>query len=184
MEVIATARWNKPDIPHKGWEYVGIEDLGEDAFSGEEIEYEQCEMCGHEKIRYVHILKHPEVFGEFRVGCDCASKMTENYRDPAINERDLKNRTNRRQNFLKQVWRRTEKGNLTLRYKGENITIARSKYDNWGVVFQGEWRWDYHGKKMSNIDEAKLVAFDLFDELHGVKSQVQPYWDGQRWLYY
>lgn len=177
------ARWNKPDIPHKGWEYIGMEDLGEDAFPGEEIKYEQCEMCGNEKIRYVHILRHPEVRGEFRVGCDCASKMTENYNDPERNERNLRNRTNRRKNFLKQQWRRTEKG-FTLRYKGENITIVMSKYATWGVVFYGEWRWDYHGKKMNDIDTAKLVAFDLFDELHEVESQIQPYWDGQRWIYY
>ena len=50
------ARWDRPEIPHKGWNYVGIEDLGEDALPGEEIPYEQCEMCGNEKIRYVHIL--------------------------------------------------------------------------------------------------------------------------------
>ena len=46
-------RWNKADIPHKGWKYIGIEDLGEDVYPGEEIRYEQCEMCGNEKIRYV-----------------------------------------------------------------------------------------------------------------------------------
>lgn len=39
-----------------------MEDLGE-GLEGEEIEYEQCEMCGNEKIRYVHIMKHPEVHG-------------------------------------------------------------------------------------------------------------------------
>lgn len=47
------ARWNKKDIPHKGWKYIGIEDLGEDVYPGEEIRYEQCEMCGNEKIRDV-----------------------------------------------------------------------------------------------------------------------------------
>lgn len=177
-EVFSAARWNKQDIPHKGWEYVGMEDLGEDPFPGEEIQYEQCEMCGNEKIRYVHILRHPEVRDEFRVGCDCASKLTENYSDPERNERDLRNRTNRRKNFLKQQWRRTDKG-FTLRYKGENITIVMSKYATWGVVFHGEWRWDYHGKKMNDIDTAKLVAFDLFDELHEVQSQIQPYCDCQ-----
>ena len=41
-------RWNKADIPHKGWKYIGIEDLGEDVYLGEEIRYEQCEMCGNE----------------------------------------------------------------------------------------------------------------------------------------
>lgn len=27
-------RWNKLDIPHKGWEYIGMEDLGEDIYPG------------------------------------------------------------------------------------------------------------------------------------------------------
>lgn len=31
------ARWNKEDIPHKGWKYIGIEELGEDVSLGEEI---------------------------------------------------------------------------------------------------------------------------------------------------
>jgi hypothetical protein len=109
--------------------------------------------------------------------------MIENYSDPERNERELRNRTNRRKNFLRQEWRRTEKG-FTLRYKGENITIVKSRYDTWGVVFHGEWCWDYHGKKMNDIETAKLVAFDLFDELHETKTQFQPYWDGTRWIYY
>ena len=37
MRVIVTIRWNKPDIPHKEWEYVGMEDLGKGVLHGEEI---------------------------------------------------------------------------------------------------------------------------------------------------
>ena len=29
-------RWNKADLPHKGWTEIGMEDLGE-ALEGEEI---------------------------------------------------------------------------------------------------------------------------------------------------
>jgi hypothetical protein len=53
-------RWDRTGIPHKGWNCVGMEDLGEDIMPGEDIPYEQCEMCGNEKIRYIHILSHPE----------------------------------------------------------------------------------------------------------------------------
>lgn len=28
-------RWNKVDIPHKGWKYIGMEDLGEDVLPGD-----------------------------------------------------------------------------------------------------------------------------------------------------
>lgn len=84
-------RWDKADIPHKGWQYVGMEDLGEDVYPGDPIPYEQCEMCGKEKIRYVHLLKHPDYDGEIRVGCDCASKMLCDYVTPQDRERNLKN---------------------------------------------------------------------------------------------
>lgn len=45
------ARWEREGIPHKGWKEIGIEDLGEDLESGDDVEYEQCEMCGQEKIK-------------------------------------------------------------------------------------------------------------------------------------
>ena len=35
---------------NKGWKEIGIEDLGEDLEFGDDVEYEQCEMCGQEKI--------------------------------------------------------------------------------------------------------------------------------------
>ena len=52
--------WDQPNIPHKGWSYVGIVDLGEECSCDEEVEYEQCQMCGKERIRYIHILEHPD----------------------------------------------------------------------------------------------------------------------------
>ena len=75
------ARWDKTGIPHKGWQHIGVEDLGEGISSGEEIPYEHCEMCGNERIRYVHILKHPDFPHELRVGCDCAEKLIIGYVD-------------------------------------------------------------------------------------------------------
>lgn len=180
------ARWNSAGIPHKGWKYLGIEDLGEDLLPDEEVEFEQCEMCGKEKIRYVHLLEHPDYHGEIRVGCVCASKMIDDYVNPQEREKDLKNRINRKKNFLKQEWRyKPDTGNYTLRYKGDYITIMKSSFGaGWGVIFQGERRWDYHGKKITDLHSAKIVAFDIFDELHESNHQAQPYWDGIRWIYY
>lgn len=176
-------RWDRVGLPHKGWRYVGIEDLGEEVMEGEDIPYEKCEMCGNENIRYVHILSHPEYKEEIRVGCVCASKMTENYTDPGRNEKELLNRSKRRTSFLRREWKKTDKG-FTLRYKGENITIVLSRYGLWGVVFQNQWRWEYHGKKIRDVKTAKLVAFDLFDELHEPNGRMQPFWKEDRWIYY
>lgn len=88
----------------RGRRYVEMEDLGEDTLPGNDIQYEQCQMCGHEKIRYVHILEHKDFPEELRVGCVCASKLTNDYVKPQERERDLRNRANRRQNFMRREW--------------------------------------------------------------------------------
>ncbi len=179
-------RWDKAEIPHKGWQYIGVEDLGEHAEAGGLIDYEQCEMCGNERIRYVHLLEHPDYNGEIRVGCVCASKMIDDYIDPKESERELRNRANRKINFMKREWRfKPDTGNYTLRYKGNYITIMKSKFNsNWGVIFKGEYLWDYNGKKITDLHSAKNVAFNLFDELYESREQIQPHWDGERWIYY
>ena len=50
------ARWDLPGVPHKGWTLVGFEDIKEDP----DTDYETCEMCGNERIRFIHILSHPD----------------------------------------------------------------------------------------------------------------------------
>lgn len=180
------AQWKKPGVPHKGWTEIGIVDLGEKAMPGDEIEYEQCEMCGQDKIRYVHILTHPEYEGTIQVGCDCAMRMTEGYFHSDRKERELRNRVNRKRNFMKQEWRINSKtGNLVLRYKGENITIMRSQFgEGWGVIFKGESLWKYDGKKIMDLEEAKIAAFNLFDRLYDSRGEVQPHWENGEWIYY
>ena len=116
----------------------------------------------------MHFLRHPEYDRELRVGCICASKMIEDYAAPLERERNQKNRTNRKGNFMKRSWSyKSGTGNYCLRYKGENITIMRSKYGSgWGVVFKGKGYWEYHGRKIDDLETAKLVAFELFDEFY------------------
>lgn len=86
---------------------------------------------------------------------------------------------------MKREWRQVIKtGNYTLKYKGEHITIMCSKYGpGWGVIYAGEYCWDYHGKKIYDFDTARLVAFNLFDEMYNSRREAQPYWDDDRWIY-
>ena len=120
-------RWNREGIPHKGWRYVDIIDLGEGLLPGEQIEYAVCEMCGQERIRYVHILSHPEVDGFLHVGCDCAAKMLNDYVNPVEREKNLRNKLKRRETFMRKDWTyKIDTGNYTLRYKGD---ILVNKHD-------------------------------------------------------
>lgn len=156
-------RWNRPGIPHKGWRLVDCVDIFEDAINDEDTEYETCEMCQNERIRYVHILKHPDYPETMRVGCVCAEKMTGDYETHKEDERRLRNRSARRRNFLKQEWHKNLKGNLVLRYKGKNVT-AIERNGSYGFVYQNEWVWRYKGRRIQDLETLKLAAFELFDE--------------------
>ena len=154
--------WDKQGLPHKGWTEVTIIDLGDDS----EFCHETCEMCGKEHIRYVHVMRHPDVDNELRVGCVCACKMTDDYENPVIRERELKNKANRRMNFLRQDWNVNWKGNYVLRYKGKYITIFRARHgQGWGIALLGFHFWKHNGQPMNTLSSAKIAAFDYFDNL-------------------
>lgn len=70
---------------------LDVIDLAEYATPGEPIPYEQCEMCGNEKIRYAHVMIHPEYPEEIHVGCVCAEKMTDDYDTPRKRETAVRN---------------------------------------------------------------------------------------------
>jgi len=168
--------WNKLNVPHKGWKCVDVMDIGENSNSIEGMEYEQCEMCGIEKIRYVHIMEHPEYQNQMRVGCVCAEKMSEDYVNPRKRENELKNKINRRKNFNRKEWKvNSNKRTYSKKYKGENITILQSKYGNWGIFFVGYNIWDYQGKKISSFEMAEKVAFEIFEEYHTTQEERNTY---------
>ncbi len=164
--------WNREGIPHKGWECVDVYDLAEDADPGDDIRYEQCEMCGNEKIRYVHVMRHPEYPGELQVGCVCAEKMSGDYVNPRKCETALRNKAARRRNFNKAVWRyNPSKNTYSKKYKGEYITIMQSRYGNWGVFFASRRVWDFDGQKMHTMEGAERVAFEIFEEYHTTQEE-------------
>lgn len=42
----------------------------------------------------------------------------------------------------------------------------KSKFGpGWGVMFHNESRWEYNGRKIRDLETAKLVSFEMFDEL-------------------
>lgn len=96
------------------------------ADSTEEIPYEQYEMCGNERIRFVHLMQHPDYPHELRVGCVCAEKMSDDYVNPRKAEDTLRKRTSRRKNFNNKEWRfNLEKQIYSKKYKGEYNTIEK-----------------------------------------------------------
>ena len=164
--------WDKKGVPHKGWKCVDMIDLCEDQ---EDVDYEtrkseiyiQCEMCGQDGIRYIHVMEHPEWNERLNVGLVCASKMEDEYNSNR-READLKNRSLRKVRFMKSEWRQKSNGNLVLQYKGDVITIMPSKYKagQYCVVYDGRVFNKYKCRSINNVHMAKQAAFEILDQEH------------------
>jgi len=157
--------WDKEGIPHKGWTCISMEDLGAnlEGLDADERKdyYENCEMCNHEGIRYVHIMEHPEFDGQLRAGCSCAEKMEGNYANPGRREKALRNKYSRLVTFRKKNWSLRPNGNYTLKFKGYYITIIPSKFKKgeYGIIFIDKPTWN-----IDSLDKAKQIAFNIVDD--------------------
>lgn len=149
--------WKQKDVPHKGWVLIDVIDVREDNQPEHETDYESCMMCGNERIRYVHVVEHPQYEESLRVGCVCAEKMTNDYLNPRKLEQKLRNRASRKANWKNKEWKFSIKGNRYIKQDGHLITIFRDKKTNKYKVSIDQT----FGKKVFNtLDEAKISAFN------------------------
>lgn len=145
--------WDQEGVPHKGWTCVGIEDLEENR--------QTCAMCRSQPIRYVHIMEHPNYGETLDAGCECASKMEEDYASAKSRERTMKNAVSRKRNWIKRKWRTSYKGNSYLNVDGFNIATYL-KNNIWGakVTYKETDDTTFSRKPFKTEDEAKLAAFN------------------------
>ena len=148
--------WKIPGVPHKGWRLIDVEDIREDGQSELDTNYECCMMCGHDKIRYVHIVSHDEYGEEFRVGCNCAEKMTGDYVNPEQRERELRNRANRRTNWNNKQWRISRNENYFMNYENHHLLIFKDRYSGKFKIKIDEL---YGKKTYDDIENAKIAVF-------------------------
>lgn len=143
-----TNLWKRSDVPHSGWVCTGITDLGEPVGT--------CGMCGHQIIRYVHHMHHPE-YGSLGVGCICAGQMEGDPEAARRREREFKNRAARRATFEKKKWSRSRNGNLYTKIAGRHVVLFHDKE-------RSVWRYSIDGtfskSAFSAKEKAALAAFD------------------------
>jgi hypothetical protein len=149
-------RWDKPGIPHKGWRCTDVVDLRANGETEGDTNYANCEMCGNERIRFVHIMVHPEIPEEFNVGCICAEKMSGDKIGPRDRETKLRNRWIRRNRWLKRKWRTSAKGNSYLNIDGNNVGVHSNARGLWSFRINSDFSRQY----FDTMDEAKIALFD------------------------
>lgn len=154
--------WDIPGVPHKGWRCIDVYDLREDGSTPEETSYATCEMCGNERIRYVHVLEHDDYHATIEVGCVCAEKLTDDYVSPRAREKRLKSKSARKAKWLQRRWRTSSKGNPYLSVEGHNLGVCpdRSKHSYWKYWVDGQFSRDSY----PTIQQAKLELFEAFWE--------------------
>jgi len=144
--------WNDPTVPHDGWKCVNIIDLG----APEGI----CKMCGHQIIRYVHLMVHPNYPRKIGVGCVCAGNMEGNAEAAKTRESEFKKRQARLATFMSRKRMRSKNGNEYIKYKNEKIVILGDKFK------QGNYKTAVRGgfsASHETVEDALMEAFDLLD---------------------
>ena len=147
-------KWSQQGVPHKGWECVGMEDLG--GLDG------ICEMCETTPIRYVHHMEHPDYGAVLGVGSVCAGNMEEDYAAAQERERKAQSMAGRRTRWMNGGWRTSANGNLFRNKNGFNIVVS-GKFGGWSYrikELEGERSWSRRG--FASEDAAKLAAFKCF----------------------
>ena len=154
-----TGKWARPGVPHKGWSFVGFDDLGGPSII--------CEMCETQEIRYVHYMEHPNYPAQLACGCVCAGKMEEDYEGAVEREAVFKNLARRRSNFLgRSGWRESANGNPFIKVDGYHIVVYpranRAGTENWGFRVTNRRTRDSIASQLPYPSEhkAKLRAFD------------------------
>ena len=144
--------WKRDDVPHSGWVCTAVIDLGEPVGT--------CRMCGHQIIRYVHVMRHDAWPVSVGAGCVCAGRMEGDPERAKKREAEFKNRQARRETFLHTETKRSRKGNEYLKYHGETVTLLSDRFRPgfFKTVCRGEYSGSFPTK-----EEALAAAFDLLD---------------------
>lgn len=144
--------WKRDDVPHEGWVCTAVIDLGEPVGT--------CRMCGHQIIRYVHVMRHPDWPSAIGAGCVCAGRMEGDPEKAKAREAAFKNRQARRETFVASKLKRSRKGNEYCKYKGELVTLLPDRFRPgcWKTAVRGNYTAPHPSR-----EEALGDAFDILD---------------------
>ena len=145
--------WKRDDVPKTGWVCTGVTDLGEPVGV--------CEMCGHQIIRYVHHMYHPN-FGSLGVGCICAGKMEGNIEQAKKREQDFKSKESRKENFKNRQWKTSKNSNSYIKIKDHLVVLYHNKkYDTWKYSLDNVFCPEIYPTREETMD----AAFEALEKL-------------------
>ncbi len=146
--------------PPEGWYCIEVIDVRED---DPDAPLWTCELCGCERVRFVHVMDNPLYFEHVRVGCICAGIMEGDILAAEERERQMRNRAKRRRNFARKQWKQNWRGSWSRTYRKKEMTIMRLGDGSYFVMTGGRQTRAYRGKPITDFYSAVYAAFDLVD---------------------
>lgn len=152
------AKLESMGAPCKGWICEQVVTMDDATFS--------CELCGYDRIRYVHVMVHTDWDGKICVGCVCDGTMSGDMLAAQKRDEDAKRRDNRRKAFLKKQWE-LQGNNVMVLSKTRNRVITKKDSfrgrEFYRVIVNGEsYQW-WDNRRIETSDMAKTVAFEVLE---------------------
>jgi uncharacterized protein YciI len=132
-------------MPRHGWNWIGVDDLGN--LDG------NCELCGTE-IRYVYAIEHAS-WGAMAVGTDCCDKLTQTSEASEHHEKYIKAIDAKKRFVASKRWKVLSDGTQYIKQSGIAVEI-REYDDGFGIkmdCIDGKQRF-------KNLLDAKIRTFD------------------------
>jgi len=125
-----------------------------------------CELCGYDRIRYVHVMVHPQWPDKFSVGCVCDGTMSNDLLAAKERDDEAKRRENRRKVFMKKQWEIQPDGQAVLAKTRGKIKAEKDSFrgrEFYTVTVGGEpYQW-WESRRIENLETAKAVAFEVME---------------------
>ncbi len=147
-----------PDI---GWRCMSIYDYETDSFT--------CELCGCSRVRYIHVMKHPEFSELLKVGCICAGVMEGDILAAQQREREAKNKSRRKSYYLKKPWNAISENRWEITHRKLPLAIERCSFrghEYYNLDIDGDCFHWMDNRRMTSFLTAQHYAFNLMEEYY------------------
>ena len=120
----------------------------------------RCEMCGTARIRFVHVMEHDNFDEVLGVCIDCATGMTGDTVNPGLIEKQVRKKSEVRDNWLAGHWYLSARDNWVTQVNGVNMGVFPVKFQNgmWACRIENKFFKGMH----TSIEAAKHALFEEY----------------------
>ncbi|TCB22074.1 hypothetical protein E0J09_25830 [Rhizobium leguminosarum bv. viciae] len=161
--------WLDLRFPTTGWVCRGIEDAGNEG--------RLCDVCQGVRIRFAHILSHPDVPQALSAGLGCAEKLVDDPFRAEKRERAFRDDLRIRNDWPRRDWKISRVGNPFINARGYNIAIWNKGGSGFGVTIRLQNKFD--GEFVRNdprlfktVDDAKVGALEILMDVRKERRDI------------